>query len=119
MGAHMISQWPSESSLLTSGGMSFIAALELSIAMPLSWLPLISDYTRESKNSSAITDKCYSLHGNKYCYVYLRSQRGYLWWWRLHHYHHDERRPRSCGTHRYYLLYRNDNLYGRLLSGRV
>ena len=49
MGAHMISQWPTESSLLTSGNMSFIAALELSIAMPLSWLPLISDYTRESK----------------------------------------------------------------------
>ena len=49
MGAHMISQWPSEENLLTSGNMSFIAALELSIAMPLSWLPLISDYTRESK----------------------------------------------------------------------
>ena len=49
MGGHMISQWPSEASLLTSGNMSFIAALELSIAMPLSWLPLISDYTRESK----------------------------------------------------------------------
>lgn len=50
MAAHMISQWPSEASLLTSGNMSFIAALELSIVMPLSWLPLISDYTRESKN---------------------------------------------------------------------
>ena len=49
MGAHMIWQWPNEASLLTSGNMSFIAALELSIAMPLSWLPLISDYTRESK----------------------------------------------------------------------
>ena len=49
MGAHMISQWPSEATLLSSGNMSFIAALELSIAMPLSWLPLISDYTRESK----------------------------------------------------------------------
>ena len=49
MGAHMISQWPSEGGLLISGNMSFIAALELSIAMPLSWLPLISDYTRESK----------------------------------------------------------------------
>ncbi|MDU5245368.1 putative hydroxymethylpyrimidine transporter CytX [Veillonella sp.] len=34
MGAHMISQWPSEGIIL---------------AMPLSWLPLISDYTRESK----------------------------------------------------------------------
>lgn len=49
MGAHMISQWPCEGVILTSGNMSFIAALELSIAMPLSWLPLISDYTRESK----------------------------------------------------------------------
>lgn len=50
MGVHMISQWPSDSSLMTNGNMSFIAALELSIAMPLSWLPLISDYTRESKS---------------------------------------------------------------------
>ena len=50
MGMHMIAQWPSESNLVSDGSMSFIAALELSIAMPLSWLPLISDYTRESKN---------------------------------------------------------------------
>lgn len=31
------------------GALSFGAALELSIAMPLSWLPLISDYTREAE----------------------------------------------------------------------
>ena len=30
-------------------GISFGAAIELSIAMPLSWLPLISDYTKEAK----------------------------------------------------------------------
>ena len=35
--------------------MTFTAALELSIAMPLSWLPLISDYTRLSKNPVAGT----------------------------------------------------------------
>ena len=29
--------------------MTFGAAVELSVAMPLSWLPLISDYTREAK----------------------------------------------------------------------
>ncbi len=52
MGAHMISQWPNEGIILTSGNMSFIAALELSIAMPLSWLPLISDYTVKVKNLS-------------------------------------------------------------------
>ena len=50
MGMHMIAQWPSESNLVSDGSMSFIAALELSITMPLSWLPLISDYTRESKH---------------------------------------------------------------------
>lgn len=32
-----------------SEGISFGAAIELSIAMPLSWLPLISDYTKEAK----------------------------------------------------------------------
>ncbi len=31
------------------GAMSFGAAVELSVAMPLSWLPLISDYTREAE----------------------------------------------------------------------
>ncbi len=30
-------------------GMTFGAAVELSVAMPLSWLPLISDYTREAR----------------------------------------------------------------------
>ena len=30
-------------------GITFGAAVELSVAMPLSWLPLISDYTREAK----------------------------------------------------------------------
>jgi len=33
-----------------SGEMSFGAGLELSIIMPLSWLPLIADYTRFAKN---------------------------------------------------------------------
>jgi putative hydroxymethylpyrimidine transporter CytX len=33
-----------------TGEMSFGSALELSIIMPLSWLPLISDYTRFSKS---------------------------------------------------------------------
>ncbi len=40
---------------IISDEMTFTAALELSIAMPLSWLPLISDYTRLSKNPVAGT----------------------------------------------------------------
>ena len=31
------------------GGLSFGSAVELSVAMPLSWLPLISDYIKEAK----------------------------------------------------------------------
>ena len=40
-----------EGSPVAAGGeaMTFGAAVELSVAMPLSWLPLISDYTREAK----------------------------------------------------------------------
>lgn len=40
---------------LTADGITFGAAVELSVAMPLSWLPLISDYTREAKKPFAST----------------------------------------------------------------
>jgi putative hydroxymethylpyrimidine transporter CytX len=33
-----------------AGGMSFSEAVELAVVMPLSWLPLISDYTRYAKS---------------------------------------------------------------------
>lgn len=36
-------------------GMTFGAAVELSVAMPLSWLPLVSDYTRNAKKPVATT----------------------------------------------------------------
>lgn len=35
--------------------MSFGLVIELAVAMPLSWLPLISDYTREAENPKAAT----------------------------------------------------------------
>ncbi len=38
-----------------SDGMTFGAAVELAVAMPLSWLPLISDYTREAEKPFAAT----------------------------------------------------------------
>lgn len=38
-----------------SDAMSFGLALELAIAMPLSWLPLISDYTRNAKHPTGAT----------------------------------------------------------------
>ncbi|MBQ3225049.1 MAG: putative hydroxymethylpyrimidine transporter CytX [Oscillospiraceae bacterium] len=35
---------------ISPAGLTFGAAVELSVAMPLSWLPLISDYTREAEH---------------------------------------------------------------------
>jgi putative hydroxymethylpyrimidine transporter CytX len=47
-----------------ASAMSFSAAVELSAAMPLSWLPLISDYTRHAKKpvaASAVSAVTYGL----------------------------------------------------------
>ncbi len=40
---------------VTDDSLSFGAAVELGVAMPLSWLPLISDYTREAEKPLAAT----------------------------------------------------------------
>lgn len=53
------------------GVMSFADAMELSVAMPLSWLPLISDYMRdaeEPKKSAAVSTVIYSLAS---CWMYF------------------------------------------------
>ncbi len=44
-----------EQTPLLEDGIRFGAAVELSVAMPLSWLPLISDYTRSAKQPTAAT----------------------------------------------------------------
>ena len=41
--------------IVDDGSLSFGAAVELAVAMPLSWLPLISDYTREAEKTFAAT----------------------------------------------------------------
>lgn len=60
------------SALNISGeGMSFGAAVELSVAMPLSWLPLISDYTREAKNPVKATAVSAVTYGVVSCWMYI------------------------------------------------
>lgn len=51
--------------------MSFGAAVELSVAMPLSWLPLISDYTRmaKEKKKSTIASALVYFLGSSYMYL--------------------------------------------------
>ena len=51
--------------------MSFGAAVELSVAMPLSWLPLISDYTREAEKPAAASAVSAVIYGIVSCWMYI------------------------------------------------
>lgn len=51
--------------------MSFGAAVELSVAMPLSWLPVISDYTREAKKPVLATGVSVLVYGGVSCWMYI------------------------------------------------
>ena len=50
---------------------TFGAAVELSVAMPLSWLPLISDYTREAKKPVKATAVSAITYGVVSCWMYI------------------------------------------------
>lgn len=51
--------------------LSFGAAVELAVAMPLSWLPLISDYTREAKEPVKATAVSTVVYGLVSCWMYI------------------------------------------------
>ncbi len=53
-----------------SEAMSFGAAVELSVAMPLSWLPLISDYTRDAEKPVRATAVSAIVYGVISCWMY-------------------------------------------------
>ncbi len=54
-----------------SDAMSFGAAVELSVAMPLSWLPVISDYTREAEKPVKATAVSVIVYGLVSCWMYV------------------------------------------------
>lgn len=54
-----------------SDEMTFGAAVELSVAMPLSWLPLISDYTREAEKPVKATAVSAITYGIISCWMYV------------------------------------------------
>ena len=58
-------------SVVQDEAMSFGAAVELAVAMPLSWLPLISDYTREAKQPVKATAVSAIVYGIVSCFMYL------------------------------------------------
>ena len=55
----------------TSEAMSFGAAVELAVAMPLSWLPMISDYTREAEEPVKATAVSAVVYGIISCWMYV------------------------------------------------
>ena len=63
----------SGNSILTEpdDSLSFGAAVELAVAMPLSWLPLISDYTGEAEKPVAATAVSAVVYGLVSCWMYL------------------------------------------------
>lgn len=54
-----------------SGNLSFGAAVELGVSMPLSWLPLISDYTSKAKRPVVATLGSVISYGLVSCWMYL------------------------------------------------
>lgn len=57
--------------MAANDSMTFGAAVELSVAMPLSWLPLISDYTREAKEPVKATAVSAAVYGVVSCWMYV------------------------------------------------
>jgi len=51
--------------------LSFGAAVELSVAMPLSWLPLLSDYTRHAQKPYKATAASCIVYGLVSCWMYV------------------------------------------------
>lgn len=59
------------SAISIDGTISFGSAVELSAAMPLSWLPLISDYTRYGKNPKLVTMTSVISYFLASCWMYI------------------------------------------------
>ena len=57
--------------IVDDGSLTFGAAVELAVAMPLSWLPLISDYTREAKEPVKATAVSTVVYGVVSCWMYV------------------------------------------------
>lgn len=56
---------------IATEGITFGAAVELSVAMPLSWLPLISDYTKEADKPYEATAASVITYGVVSCWMYI------------------------------------------------
>lgn len=56
---------------ISEGELTFGAAVEMAVAMPLSWMPLISDYTKEAEKPFAATLTSSVTYGIISCWMYI------------------------------------------------
>lgn len=56
---------------VSDDSLSFGAAVELAAAMPISWLPLISDYTRSAEKPALATAVSSTVYGLVSCWMYV------------------------------------------------
>ncbi len=61
---------------VTAGEMSFGAAVELSVAMPLSWLVLIADYTKDAEKKGKATATSVLVYFFGSCWMYVIGMGG-------------------------------------------
>jgi putative hydroxymethylpyrimidine transporter CytX len=62
--------WGNTANFISKDSLNFGSAVELAAAMPLSWLPLISDYTREAEKPFASTAVSTLVYGLVSCWMY-------------------------------------------------
>ena len=62
--------WGNTAAYISDDSLSFGMAVELAAAMPLSWLPLISDYTREAEIPFKVTAVSTVVYGLVSCWMY-------------------------------------------------
>lgn len=100
--------------------LTFGAAVELAVAMPLSWLPLISDYTREAEKPFQATLASTLTYGVVSCWMYIIGMgRGHLYGRVRHRRHHGQggARHRRAGNSR--ALHRYDDVPRRVVGGHL
>ena len=56
---------------ISEGGLTFGGAVEMAVAMPLSWMPLISEYTQEAEKPFAATLTSSVTYGIISCWMYI------------------------------------------------
>ena len=91
--------------------MTFGAAVELAVAMPLSWLPLISDYTREAEKPFAATFTSVFVYSVVSSFMYMIGM-GAASFYRRIRYRADYVKDRSwrCGITDHCILNRYNNV---------